>query len=117
MRLLSAIALAVTMASVVPAQSLGDLAKQEAARRKEVKSSGKVITNDSLRSGPVSSPPPVARGQSPAPAPGQADAAAGTKGSMVGAVAVPVAVDVVQIVEECRAHPEDLARDHTKGRF
>lgn len=75
-RLLSAIALTVTMASVVAAQSLGDLAKQEAARRKEVKSSGKVLTNDSLRSVPVSSPPPVTPGQSPAPAGGQADAAA-----------------------------------------
>ena len=75
-RLLSAIALMVTMALTLAAQSLGDLAKQEAARRKEVKSSGKVLTNDSLRSVPVSSPPPVTPGRSPAPAGGQADAAA-----------------------------------------
>lgn len=75
-RLLSAIALTVTMALTLAAQSLGDLAKQEAARRKEVKSSGKVLTNDSLRSVPVSSPPPVTSGQSPAPAGSQADAAA-----------------------------------------
>ena len=75
MRRLSAIALTVTMVSTVAAQSLGDLAKQEAARRKEVKSSGKVLTNDSLRSVPVSSPPPVTSGQSPAPAGGQASAA------------------------------------------
>lgn len=40
------------------AQSLGELAKQEAARRESVKSPAKVYTNESLRQG--SAPPPSA---------------------------------------------------------
>lgn len=45
------------------AQSLGELAKREAARRKAVTSSGKVYTNDTVGSAPapsISSPPPAA---------------------------------------------------------
>ena len=55
-RLLSAIGLAWAIAATVSAQSLGDLAKQEEARRKAVKAPGKVLTNDTIRSIPVSSP-------------------------------------------------------------
>src|SRR5581483_9062171 len=40
------------------AQSLGDLAKQEEARRKTVQAPGKVYTNDSLHPDPGSSTPP-----------------------------------------------------------
>ena len=60
MRLLSAIGLLAAFAATATAQSLGDLAKQEEARRKAVKAPGKVITNDTLRSLPVSSPGSVA---------------------------------------------------------
>src|ERR1044071_2891074 len=56
MRLLPAIGLAATMVATPAAQSLGDLAKQEEARRKAIKTPGKVITNDTLRAIPVSSP-------------------------------------------------------------
>lgn len=50
-------------AVTTPAQSLGELAKREAARRKAVTSSGKVYTNDTVGSAPapsISSPPPAA---------------------------------------------------------
>jgi hypothetical protein len=52
-RLLSAIGLAGTIAVTAAAQSLGDVAKQEEARRKAVKTPGKVLTNDTIRSIPV----------------------------------------------------------------
>jgi len=42
-------------ATGVAAQSLGDVARKEEARRKEVKSLGKVYTNESLRPDPSSS--------------------------------------------------------------
>ena len=54
-RLLSAIGLVGTIAATVAAQSLGELAKQEEARRKAIKAPGKVLTNDTLRSIPVPS--------------------------------------------------------------
>ena len=55
MRFLSAICLTGAIAATASAQSLGDLAKQEEARRKAVKTPGKVLTNDTLRSIPVPS--------------------------------------------------------------
>lgn len=55
MRLLSAIGLAVAIAATVSAQSLGDLARQEEARRKAVKTPGKILTNDTIRAVPVPS--------------------------------------------------------------
>ena len=66
-RLLSAIGLVVVIAAPVmgQTQSLGELAKQEAARRKAVKSSGKVLTNDSVNS--IKSSAPAATSQ-PTPA-------------------------------------------------
>ena len=59
-------------APLLSAQSLGDVAKREAARRKTITSAGKVYTNDSLRPEPApargaSAPPPAA----PAAAQGQ----------------------------------------------
>ena len=62
MRLLSAVVLIAAIAATASAQSLGDLAKQEEARRKAVKTPGKVLTNDTIRSVPVPSagtPPPA----------------------------------------------------------
>ena len=59
------IALVLT-ASAASAQSLGDLARKEAERRKIVQPSGKVFTNETLRAEPA---------PAPAPAPGGAPAA------------------------------------------
>jgi hypothetical protein len=60
------------LAQVAEAQSLGDIAKKEGERRKTVKSSGKVYTNDSLRPEPPPSPgsiPATASPTSSEPAP------------------------------------------------
>ena len=55
------IALSLVATAAASAQSLGDIAKQEEARRKTVKAPGKVYTNDSLHAEPApSSPPPSA---------------------------------------------------------
>jgi len=54
-RLLSAIGLAGAISATAAAQSLGELAKQEEARRKAIKAPGKVLTNDTIRSIPVPS--------------------------------------------------------------
>lgn len=67
-------------AHVAAGQSLGDVAKKEEARRKTVKSSGKVYTNDKLKPapqpsspGPVSEPAPAATPSTePEPAPSDA---------------------------------------------
>jgi len=67
-RLLAAIGLVTVIAATAMAQtqSLGELAKQEAARRKAVKSSGKVLTNDSVNS--IKSSAPAATTSQPSPA-------------------------------------------------
>ena len=65
-RVVALVAAAAFGAAAASAQSLGDLAKQEEARRKAVKSSGKVYTNDSVRNDRAS------RGTSTAPAPAPA---------------------------------------------
>ena len=79
-RLLIAAALVfVGVANVATAQSLGDVAKKEEQRRKTVKSTGKVYTNDQLKADPTPSvpatsatgtPTPAASSPAPAPAPG-----------------------------------------------
>jgi hypothetical protein len=76
-RLFSAVGLVTAIAATAAAQggSLGDLAKQEAARRKAVKSSGKVLTNDSVTTIRSSSP---ASTSSAAPAPAASGSAAPT---------------------------------------
>lgn len=76
-RLFSAVGLVTAIAATAAAQSgsLGDLAKQEAARRKAVKSSGKVLTNDSVTTIRSSSPAPTS---SAAPAPAATGSAAPT---------------------------------------
>jgi type IV secretory pathway VirB10-like protein len=80
-RLLIAAALVfVGVANVVTAQSLGDVAKKEEQRRKTVKSTGKVYTNDQLKADPTPSVPatsatgtPTPAASSPAPAPAPSD--------------------------------------------
>lgn len=65
------VALAAILTSGAPAQSLGDVAKQEGARRKAT-SSGKTYTNDDLKGAPAPTATPAA------PAAPAADAAPGT---------------------------------------
>ena len=72
-RVLFGVALAAALAATASAQSLGELAKKEAERRKAIKSSGKVLTGDSVRSVPAPSPASV-----PSPAPAAAGAAPGS---------------------------------------
>jgi hypothetical protein len=60
-RLVSALTLMGALAATAPAQSLGELAKREEARRKSVQSPAKVYTNDTVGSGrapaPTAAPP------------------------------------------------------------
>src|SRR5258706_9026645 len=65
-------AAALAISATASAQTLGDVARQEEARRKTVKAPGKVYTNDSLRADP-SSPQPAAAGT-----PGSAASSAGS---------------------------------------
>jgi len=90
------------VAAVVSAQSLGDVAKQEAERRRNIKTTGKVYTNDSVHSDSTSAAPaavtpaaepktPVADPKTPAadaktPA---TDAPAATTPPQAGAAAKP----------------------------
>ena len=68
MRLLSAICLAAAMIATASAQSLGDLAKQEEARRKAIKKPSKVLTVDSIRVGAPPSSGAPASDAAPVPA-------------------------------------------------
>ena len=83
-RLLTATGLAAALVVTAGAQSLGELAKREEARRKAIKTPGKVLTNDTVRSTvPPSAPatPPATPAQ-PAPgssAPGAAQSGAAEK--------------------------------------
>jgi hypothetical protein len=80
--LVARLGLAAAMVATVTAQSLGDIAKQEEARRKADKTPTKVLTNDSLRSvptSPVSVPAPAAAAPPAASAPPGAPAAADAK--------------------------------------
>jgi hypothetical protein len=77
-----ALALLVVAGPAVRAQSLGEVARQEEARRKTVKQSGKVYTNESLRAEAAApAPPPSSAAQArpadqaaSAPSPDPADA-------------------------------------------
>ena len=72
------VATAAASAAVPPtyAQSLGDLARQEAARRQAVKGPVKVFTNESLPPGPQAVVPPSAEAPGAQPAPPAASAPA-----------------------------------------
>src|SRR5688500_12984697 len=80
-RLLSATGLAAALAAPAGAQSLGELARREEARRKAIKTPGKVLTNDTIRSTvPPSAAPVPAQPPAPAtPAAAAAPAAAAEK--------------------------------------
>jgi hypothetical protein len=51
--------LSLTVASAAAAQSLGDVAKKEEARRRVASKPGKVYTNDTIRGGSSAAPPPA----------------------------------------------------------
>ena len=73
------VALAAILTSGAPAQSLGDVARQEGARRKAA-ATGKTYTNDDLKGAPAPAQPPAAPAASATPADGaklDARAAAG----------------------------------------
>jgi hypothetical protein len=70
-RVLMLTAAAVAAPVLLSAQSLGELAKQEEARRKAIKTPGKVYTNDTIRSEPA----PAQAATQPATAPAPAGAA------------------------------------------
>lgn len=95
----TAIALLLLCAVAVPAQSLADLARQEQERRKAVKASGKVYTNDSLGSAaPPAAPPTVT---APATPPASASPQA-PPGSQVPAGEAPAAGAVPKTEAEWR---------------
>lgn len=75
-RLLTATGLAAALVVTAGAQSLGELAKREEARRKAIKTPGKVLTNDTIRS----TVPPAAPAAPPV-APAQAAPASSTPGA------------------------------------
>ena len=62
-RVVAAVAGLMMFTSLASAQSLGDIAKKEEARRKDVKAPGKVYTNGDLRSDSASPPPPAPTAQ------------------------------------------------------
>jgi len=70
-RVVVAVAGLVMAASLASAQALGDIAKKEEARRKDVKTPGKVYTNGDLRADPTA--------PAPAPAPAAPAGATGTQ--------------------------------------
>jgi hypothetical protein len=57
--LVAAVLVSLGVAHVAAAQSLGDIARKEEERRKAIKSSGKVYTNDKLKPAPQPSAPPA----------------------------------------------------------
>lgn len=59
-------ALVLLCAATASAQSLADVARQEEARRKAVRTSGKVYTNDALRPEPPAAEPPAPSANAPA---------------------------------------------------
>lgn len=67
-RLLTGISLVAMMSATAAGQTLGELAKKEEARRKSVKSSGRVLTNDSLGQARPAPLPPASTQPAPAPA-------------------------------------------------
>jgi hypothetical protein len=98
--LVVAVGLAAVLTSGAPAQSLGDVAKQEDARRKSAAAAGKVYTNDDLKGAPAPASSPAA----PAPstsapggaapvAPPAADGAKAADGDAKAAAGAPTSKD------------------------
>ena len=90
------LAAVVLCSGMAHAQSLGDVAKKEEERRKAVKSSGKVYTNDDLRKYPVGPVPlPPGEGESAATGPG-------APGDPVAAAKAQGGIPAPEKVEETR---------------
>jgi hypothetical protein len=85
--LIVVVALAAILTSGAPAQSLGDVARQEEARRQSA-AKGKVYTNGDLRGAPAPATTPAPSPASPAPG---ASPAAGDAGAKAGAKPDPKA--------------------------
>jgi hypothetical protein len=92
---MSAVIVLLLFANLLSAQSLGEIARKEEERRKTIKSSGKVYTNESLKPVPAPSPPP-AGSQAPAtaqqaapPSPSGAQPAPGAPGGPGGQAQTP----------------------------
>ena len=77
---LVAAAAVVASALAAGAQSLADVARQEAARRKDVKAPVKVFTNDNLTVVPPAAPPAAPADEAGQPAPPDAAAQSGAAG-------------------------------------
>jgi len=82
------LAAVLTLSAAVSAQTLGDVARQEEARRKTVKAPAKVYTNDNLRADP-SSPRPAVAGTPESPASSAGPAAPSTPASQKAATPAP----------------------------
>jgi len=80
-RLLTAVGLVAAVVATAGAQSLGELAKREEARRKALKSPGKVLTGDSIGSTKPSAGSTPAAPSPPAPPPAPTAANAGAPGA------------------------------------
>jgi hypothetical protein len=83
-KVLTGLIFAAVAVAPAAAQSLGDLARKEEARRQSVKQTGKVYTNDTLGSAGVSSAPPVVTAAPPTSSASEAQAAPGTKPAEAG---------------------------------
>lgn len=104
------------MAAPAAAQSLADVARQEAARREHVKATGKVYTNADLPSSAVVAPPGAPAAAATPDAADQKDgAAAGDAQAPAGAAAVLAGKDGNQAVAKADRPPTD-DEDGWRGR-
>ena len=102
--------LLLTIARPTAAQALGDVAKQEAERRKAVAASGKVYTNESLRAEPL----PAATSAAPQGATAAAAAPASSAAPAPAGPAAPAATPS-QPAEEPAEMTEDAWRKRITG--
>jgi hypothetical protein len=86
------LAAVLAISAAASAQTLGDVARQEEARRKTVKAPAKVYTNDNLRADP-SSPRPAVAGTPESPASSTGPAAPSTPEASQKAATPPTAPD------------------------
>lgn len=98
-------AVVLVCAAGASAQSLADVARQEEERRKTIKTSGKVYTNDALR------PEPVSAGPVPAAAPAPSVPAGGPPAPAAGAPA-----GETQTSTDPAAEPDEVPRTEADWR-
>lgn len=101
------VALALALGAAAEAQSLAELARQEAARRKAIKTPAKVYTNEDVRGGNVPSPPAaVSPSGSPVPGAAQTDDTkpAGTPAAATADAAADAADDGDKAAERGEAY-------------